>query len=361
MPETATRAEEPASRHALVVGASGLLGPHLIDRLSASPGWRVTTLSRRAAGPDDGACPHLSADLLDAERLVRLAPKLAPVTHVFFGSRALGEGYRIDHDANVAMLANLLAVLEVARGAPKHIQLMHGLKWYGFNLASAKIPGRESDPPARQASFYAPQRELLIGLAERNGWTWSTIRPHLVCGVATESPSNIVSVIGTFAAILKALGEPLWFPGPEASFDAVLNVTDVDLLTEAMEWAATEPRCAGEDFNILNGDCFRWRDVWPAVAAAFGMKAAGARGVKLAAFMADKAPLWQRIVAENGLVASPLAAMGDWDFADASFAVAWHQVAAVTKAHRFGFTAMVDSEEMLLSYLRAYRERRLLP
>ena len=37
--------------------------------------------------------------------------------------------------------------------------------------------------------------------------------------------------------------------------------------------AATEPRCANEAFNIVNGDTFRWRDVWGRLADHFGMQA----------------------------------------------------------------------------------------
>ncbi len=349
-----------ASRHALVAGASGLLGPHLVSHLSASPGWVVSTLSRREDGPS-GAQRHLAADLLDPDRVLALADRLGGITHVFFCSRAVGANYAIDHDANVAMLSNLCDAL--ARGGPRplHVQLMHGLKWYGFNLAEAKIPGREDDPPQEAASFYAAQRALLMQRSAQNGWSWSTIRPHLVCGVATSSPSNIVSVIGTLGAVLQALGEPLWFPGPEAAYEAVINVTDIDLLTDAMAWAATTPACAGEDFNILNGDCFRWRDMWPIIAAALGMEPGPVRPTRLVDFMANKAAVWDRVARDNGLVTSPFAAMGDWSFADASFGLGWHQVAAVTKANRFGFTRMRNSEEMFRSHIAAYRQARLLP
>lgn len=345
-------------RQALVVGASGLIGPALAARLRSSPDWSTRTLSRR---PTRNHEDHISVDLLDPSCPARIASRVKGVTHIFVVSRVLGEGYSIDHDANVIMLNNLMDGLALAECQSCHIQLLHGLKWYGFNLGPRSIPGREDEPPVREASYYADQRDVLISRATQAGWSWSTIRPHVVCGMSVESPSNILSCIGTFAAILKEMGEPLWFPGNDAAFNAVLTITDADLLLEGMEWAATTSACAGEDFNIVNGDCFRWCDIWPAIAELFEMECSGARDVRLTAFMDDRDALWDQIVAKHGLCAPALSAMGSWDFADATFAVAWDQVAAMNKAVSFGFSQMRETESSIIANLNGYRKAGLLP
>ena len=74
------------------------------------------------------------------------------------------------------------------------------------------------------------------------------MRPNFICAVTTDSPSNLVAVLGTFAAILGELGQELWFPGSEQAFDAVTSVVDIDLLTKCMLWAATDPNCANNAF-----------------------------------------------------------------------------------------------------------------
>ena len=182
-----------------------------------------------------------------------------------------------------------------------------------------------------------------------------------MCGVSVGSPSNPLSTLGTYAAILKELGEALHFPGEQAAFDAALNVTDVRLLASAMEWASTEPRCANEAFNIVNGDTFCWRDVWPLLAAHFGMPAGSVKPMRLREFMADKQPVWSRIAARHGLRFERAADVADWAFADVMFAGTWDQTASVVKAHRFGFTGMVDTEEMLVDILGEYRKLKILP
>ena len=35
------------------------------------------------------------------------------------------------------------------------------------------------------------------------------------------------------------------------------------LLARAIVWMATEPRCANQSFNVVNGDYPRWADLWP--------------------------------------------------------------------------------------------------
>lgn len=347
------------ARHALVVGASGLLGGNLARRL-ARTGWTLTTLARRL--PAVEGAQHLAADLLDAAQVRALAPRLAGITHVFFCSRAVASGYAIDVDANTRMLENLLDALAAGAPALRHVQLMHGLKWYGTHVGPIRLPAKETDPPHADSSFYQRQQELLARRQAGVAWSWTTIRPHFICAVATDSPSNLVGVLGMLAAILRAEGDELWFPGTEAAFDAITSVVDIDLLLDAMVWAATEPACGGNAFNVANGDCFRWRDMWPVVAGAFGMRAGGVRPVDLRAYMADKAPVWDALVKRHGLRPAPFASLADWSFAQNNvFGLAWDVFASTAKAHRFGFHGVVDSDAMFARLLADYRQRKILP
>jgi nucleoside-diphosphate-sugar epimerase len=348
-------------RNALVVGGSGLLGSNLIRALGDQPAWRVTTLSRR---PVDTAVPvrHIGVDLLDRAQLSGAAASFADITHVFFCSRAVGRGYAISVDANAAMLENLMDVVVTAAPQLAHVQLVHGLKWYGSHVGAFKLPAKESDPAHVDSSFYKRQHDALIAHRAGRAWTWSTIRPHFICAVAADSPSNLGGVLGVFAAILRELGETLWFPGTEQSFDAITSVSDIDLLTKLMVWAATEPGCANNAFNAANGDCFRWRDIWPRIARTFGLKPADPRPTNLPLFMQDKGRVWEAIVRKHGLRPRPFEQIADWHFAhNNAFGLTWDVFASTIKAHRFGFHEMVDSEEMFDRLFARYRELRLLP
>ena len=359
--QSTDRNREAARPHALVLGGSGLLGGNLIRRLDETPPWRVTSLSRRPAETRKSV-RHVAADLLDPGQLRACAGELAEVTHVFFCSRAVAQGYAIGVDANAEMLENLLDVLLPVAPALAHIQLMHGLKWYGSHVGPIKLPAKETDPPHADSSFYQKQQDYLTQRQVNQRWTWSTVRPHFICAVATDSPSNLVAVLGTFAAILHELGEELWFPGSEKAFDAITNVVDIDLLTKSMIWIATHENCGNNVFNMANGDCFRWRDIWPLIARQFGMKASGPRPTDLARFMADKEPVWDSLVKKHGLRATPFRMMADWSFAHNNvFGLTWDIFASTVKAHQSGFPDMVDSEDMFDRLFAQYRALRILP
>src|SRR5882757_9027075 len=199
------------AQNALVVGGSGLLGGHLIRRLAGERDWQVTSLSRRPVQAA-AAIRHVGADLLDRASVAAHAHELADITHVFFCSRAVAQGYAISVDANTQMLENLLDILLPVAPALQHVQLVHGLKWYGTHVGAIKLPAKETDPPHADSSFYLAQQDLLIRRQAGQAWGWSTVRPHFICAVSTDSPSNLVAVLGTFAAILRELGQELWFP-----------------------------------------------------------------------------------------------------------------------------------------------------
>jgi len=348
-------------KHALVLGGSGLLGGSLVRLLCEAPNWKATSLSRR---PPATSLPvhHVGVDLLDPAQLQGCSGEFAGITHVFFCSRAVAEGYAIGVDSNLTMLANLLDVLLPAAPALEHVQLVHGLKWYGSHVGPIKLPAKESDPPHADSSFYQKQLDHLMDRQAGQRWTWSSVRPHFICGVATDSPSNLVGVLGAFAAILRELGDDLWFPGPEEAFGSITNVVDVDLLTRSMLWMATSPDCANNSFNVTNGDCFRWCDIWPRIARQYGMKPGRARPTDLRLFMADKEPVWRSIVGKHGLRATPFHTMADWNFAHNNvFGLKWDIFASTVKAHRFGFSEMIDSEEMFDRLFAEYRALRILP
>lgn len=345
---------------ALVVGASGLVGSNFLKRLAGNPAWRVVTLSRRPP-PESEAAQHLPVDLLDAAQCRQAAPEFADVTHVFFCARSVEENYVIKVDANRLIVENLLDSLLPVATDLRHVQIIHGMKWYGSNLGPYRTPAKESHPRLPGPNFYYEQLDALIARQKGQAWSWSTLRPHFICGISVGSPSNPASTVGAYAAILKEMGRPLDFPGPQGTFDASLNITDVRLLAKAMEWAATEPGCANEAFNIVNGDIFRWRDIWPRLADHFGMAVGTVQPTKLHREMADKGSVWDALAKRHNLSAMRMEDVADWAFADVMFEGAWEQTASVVKAHQHGFTGMVDTEEMLIDILAQYRNLKLLP
>jgi hypothetical protein len=84
----------------------------------------------------------------------------------------------------------------------------------------------------------------------------------------------------TFAAMRKELGSAQhpahYLAIPPAPFGVVVEQLGKSGCARGahMEWAATSEAGRNQPFNIVNGDIFRWRWLWPRLAADFGIDAA---------------------------------------------------------------------------------------
>lgn len=146
---------------------------------------------------------------------------------------------------------------------------MQGYKVYGAHLGPFKTPAREDDPPHLPPEFNVEQQAFLEAAKRGKAWTWSALRPSVVCGFALGIPMNLAMVIAAYATISKHLDVPLRFPGKAGAYHSLIEMTDARLLARAMVWAATDPRAANQAYNINNGDLFRWEEMWPRIAAYF--------------------------------------------------------------------------------------------
>jgi nucleoside-diphosphate-sugar epimerase len=344
---------------ALVVGAQGVIGRNLVEHLETLDGWEVIGLSRRG-GQSSGRVRHVPVDLLDPADTAAKLRGLTEVTHVFYVAYQDRPTWAELVAPNVAMLANVLDALE---GAPclRHVSLMQGYKVYGAHFGPFKTPARESDPPHMPPEFNVDQQALLEERQRGRAWSWSAIRPSVVCGFALGNPMNLAMVIAVYAAISKELGLPLRFPGRPRAHDALLEMTDAGLLARATVWAATDERCANQAFNVNNGDLFRWSELWPRLARAFDLEVAPPLPMELATVMADKELVWKAMVARHGLAPYSYQEVSSWAFGDFVFSWEWDVFADGSKARRFGFHEHVETEAMFLRIFDDFRRRRVIP
>jgi nucleoside-diphosphate-sugar epimerase len=347
-------------RVALVVGARGVIGSGLVAELVERGDWDVVGLSRRG-GEDEGPVRHVAVDLLDPEGSRTALAGLTDVTHVFYAAYQDRPSWAALVEPNVAMLRNVLDAIEPVAPGLRHVSLMQGYKVYGAHLGPFTTPAREDDPGHMPPEFNVDQQELLEARAGAAGWSWSAIRPSVVAGTALGNPMNLAIVIATYASICRELGLPLRFPGTQGSYDALMEMTDAGLLARATVWAATDPACADQAFNIANGDLFRWSAMWPRIAADFGLEVAPPLPLELDVVMSDKEPVWDRIVARHGLEPTPYAAVSSWAFGDAVFSWDYDFFADGSKARRFGFAEHVATDEMFLGIFAELRRTRVIP
>jgi nucleoside-diphosphate-sugar epimerase len=349
-----------AENVALVVGARGVIGGNLVARLEEVGGWRVIGLSRRG-GEATAATTHLSVDLLDAADTRRKLGGLGDVTHVFYAAYQDRPTFAELVGPNQAMLVNTLEAVEPIAAGLRHVQLMQGYKVYGAHLGPFKTPAREDDPPHMPPEFNVVQQDFLEATQRGKAWTWSALRPSMVCGFALGTPMNLAMVIAVYAAISRHLGVPLRFPGAPGAYRSLIEMTDADMLARAMVWAATEPAAANQAFNVNNGDYFRWEQMWPLLAEYFDVPAAPGLPMSLTTVMADKADVWDEIVARHGLADTPYSDVSSWAFGDGIFSSDYDLIADGSKLRRHGFHEYVDSREMFARIFDDMRARRIIP
>jgi nucleoside-diphosphate-sugar epimerase len=358
------------TEHVVVAGASGIVGAAAAAHF-AGRGFRVTALSRRAPLPTPGV-QHHRVDLLDAGASAALAKELGDATRLVYAALhekpGLVAGWREPDqiDANDRMLRNLLAPLERAAPRLRHVTLLQGTKAYGAHVRALPVPAREGRDEARDvANFYWRQEEWLRGAQRGRAWHFTILRPQIVFGLAVGAAMNLIAALGVYAALRRAQGLPLAYPGGTAP---LLEAVDADLLARAIDWAGACEGARGEVFNVTNGDVFVWSEVWPALADAFGMSAGGAEPERLADALPPRAAEWDALRERFGLAAPPLAAFVGESLHYADFCLAagiQHPLppalVSTVKIRRAGFGEAVDTEAMLRKWVAAYQDAKLLP
>lgn len=343
---------------ALVVGSNGLFGNHLCKVLRSNPGWQVIRCSRSSSGAGE---PEICVDLTDPGAAAELAASLPPVTHVFYAARLASSDPDAETAINTTMFRNVLEAIAENGSAVRHVQVMHGTKWYGGASEPYPTPAREDGPRAATVNFYHTQQDMLADRSARASWTWSALRPHTICAADIGYSHSFVPLLGAHAALCGKMGIPLIFPGSEACFHSVRQATDIGLLADAAIWAATTPSCGGEAFNVVNADFFRWCDVWPRIARFFELDPGPVQPIRLGSYANALAPAWEKLARVGKLTVRRIEQIGDWSYFDRILRSERDDMSSTEKLRRYGFDRIVGCEAMFLRLFAQLREQRVIP
>jgi nucleoside-diphosphate-sugar epimerase len=352
------------ARHALVVGVTGISGGNVARRL-LDDGWDVTGLCRRPDGVDERVRP-LVADLEDGDAVSAAIRGTRP-THVFYTTWSRRATEAENCDVNGRMLRNLLDATS-AEGSVQHVALVTGLKHYlGPFEAYAKVqpdtPFSEEQARLPYENFYYVQEDILFDAVARDGFTWSVHRPHTLIGWALGNAMNMGVTLAVYGAICRETGRPFQYPGSQEQWEAVTDVTDADLLAEHLIWAATTPAAANQALNIVNGDVFRWRRLWPRLAAALGVEAAPYNGepAPLEQQMRDAAEIWPGVIQRHGLRELDVNAIASWWHTDADLGRTIETFTDMSRSRQLGFMSVRDTESSFLRLFERLRAERVVP
>lgn len=364
-----------SGRRVLVAGVSGVVGFAAAHRFATDEGWSVVGLSRRRPDRLPPTVEHVSVDLADPASVAAAAPRLAGVTHVVYAALyekpGLFAGWRErdQMERNLAMLANLLDVGLAGGAGLRHISLLQGTKAYGAHVHPIAVPGRERNPRDPHENFYWLQEDHLRdrqAAAGPGAWGLTILRPQVIWGEAQGGNMNALPALGVYAALLRAEGQPLHWPGGVAP---ISEAVDADLLARVLAWAAVAPEAANETFNVTNGDVYTLRNVWPVLADAFGMEVGDDLPCSLAATMPAREPAWAALVERFGLAApASLERFVGQSFLYADMIGGYGQTSlrnpallSTIKLRQHGFAGCVDTEDMFRRLVAAMQSARLFP
>ena len=352
------------ARTALVVGVTGIGGYNTAQALIAQ-GWDVVGLSRAPRYEIPGV-RHVYADVLDRSSVAAAVEGLG-ISHLFFTTWSRQDTEAENCRVNGQMLSNTLQALGTAAEL-EHAVLVTGLKHYlgpfeAYAKTPADTPFHEGQERLPYQNFYYEQEDILFAEAERLGFGWSVHRPHTMIGYALGNAMNMGVTLAVYGSIARATGESFVFPGSQAQWNGVTDITDARLLGRHVVWSATEPAARNQAFNTVNGDVFRWRQMWPRLAAYFGVEPVGPGEAPnpLDGRLGHADDVWAKLVAEHDLQPHRATELASWWHTDADLGRPVETFASMTKSRALGFLDHQDSTRSFLDLFDQLAAARIIP
>jgi hypothetical protein len=126
---------------------------------------------------------------------------------------------------------------------------------------------------------------------------------------------------------------------------------------------ATSGAGRNQDFNVVNGDIFRWKWLWPKIAAYFEVEPAAYQGSAqpLAETMAKIAPVWDQIAERRNLVERDLKKLVSWWHTDADLGRPMEVVTDMTKSRKAGFLDYQSTLDSFLDLFERLKREKIIP
>lgn len=191
-------------------------------------------------------------------------------------------------------------------------------------------------------------------------------------------PNGMNSAItySLYFLICKELGEEARMPTNQLYWTNTDDCSDAGLIAEFTIWASTNPSCANQEFNLVNGDHFTWRYMWPRLAQYLGAKASSEQKfdkpppkegepqqeLSLLEWSKDKRPVWDSLCEKAGVPEAKVTFdSATWAYQDWVFMRSWSATLSMTKARKFGWKGYKDSYESITECFDKFRALKQIP
>ncbi|OZB80363.1 alpha/beta fold hydrolase, partial [Microbacterium sp. 13-71-7] len=254
---------EEGSRHALVFGASGLVGRHLVLTL-AEAGANVTAAVRNAASGarveqwlrEHGLTRSISTTIVDfdAPEILAGGPAAFPfITEIHNGAGSFRFGMPAE-EARSINVGIVEKVIDFAAGLPRLQRLVHisGYRVSGQDPATVPWSQEHRAEVYQELGGYEASKvesdAIFQARATERGIPWTIVNPATVIGdsVTGESDQHI-GIALTIEQIWDGTATAL--PAGKSTFVPVLTV---DYLAAIMAAAAIDPDAVGRSYWILD-------------------------------------------------------------------------------------------------------------
>ena len=135
------------------------------------------------------------------------------------------------------------------------------------------------------------------------------------------------------------------------------------MLAKHLLWAATTETAKNQAFNVVNGEIFRWRWLWPRLAQFFEVEASGYPGQKtpLEQQMTNAAAEWKTIAEKYSLRNSKVEELASWWHTDADLGREIECFTDMTKSRELGFLEYKSTLRSFLELFERLRADRIIP
>jgi hypothetical protein len=174
---------------------------------------------------------------------------------------------------------------------------------------------------------------------------------------------NMGVTLAVYATLCKQTGQPFIFPGSAAQWNSLTDMTDARLLARHLEWAATATIAGNQDFNVVNGDVFRWKWMWSRIAEYFGIEAAPFDGElrQLETRMRDAGQQWSDIAVQFDLKQSDIGKLASWWHTDADLGRPMEVLTDMTKSRKAGFLEYQSTPDAFFALFDRLKAERIIP